>query len=299
MIFLFSIGEYMEIYDLKVFVAVVKHGSVTRAAQELNRVPSGITTRVMRLEDSLGVKLFLREKKKLLITPQGQIFYEHAKHMLELMLEAKRQVKNDLPGGKLCIGTMESTAAVRLPERLAALHRLHPMMELELTTGTSIGLYQQLLENKLDVILAADVPQDTRVERISIFEENLMLITPSGHGHVQEPSDITCNTLLAFANGCSYRNRLLSWYRSYGIVPHKVVELSSYHAIMAAVAAGMGAGVVPASLLRLFPNQKTLAINTLEPNFSRVVTEMLWRTGMYSPNIEALKSGCLKKYVHE
>ncbi|MDR2055218.1 MAG: LysR family transcriptional regulator [Desulfovibrio sp.] len=287
----------MELYDLRAFVSVVEHGSVTRAARELNRVPSGITTRIMQLEDYLGVKLFLREKKRLLITPLGQTFYEHAKRVLDLMSEGERQVKNAGPGGKLRIGAMESTAAVRLPERLAALHNFHPAIELELITGTSRGLYQRLLENQLDVIFAADVPQDGRVERVPVFEERLVVIAPAGHEEIREPSDMACKTLLAFAEGCSYRNRLLSWCRSHGMAPEKVVELSSYHAIMAATAAGMGAGIVPDSVLDVFPNPGTLAIFPMEPDLGRAVTELLWRAGMFSPNIQALKNVCARPKI--
>ena len=280
----------MEIHDLHAFVSVVEHGGVTRAAQKLNRVPSGVTTRILQLEDRLGVKLFLREKKRLLLTPQGRTLYEHARRVLDLMSEAERRVKSTEPGGKLRIGAMESTAAVRLPGRLAALHALHAGMELELTTGTSAALYRHLLDNRLDAIFAADVPQDGRVDRVSVFEETLMVIVPAGHGNIRNPADIACRSLLAFADGCSYRERLLRWYRAHGTAPETVVELSSYHAIMAAAAAGMGAGVVPASVLDIFPNRQTLAAFPLEPDLGRVMTELVWRTGMFSANMAALKN---------
>ena len=120
-----------------------------------------------------------------------------------------------------------------------------------------------------------------------------MIIVSAGHGDIAAPADIVCSTLLTFADGCSYRDRLLSWYRTYGMAPEKIVELSSYHAIMAAAAAGMGAGIVPASILDIFPNRQTLTEFALEPNLGKATTELVWRAGMFSANISALKNVCI------
>ena len=120
----------MEVSDLRTFLAVMDSGSISQAAKALHRVPSGITARIMQMEEELGVQLFLREKKRLLPTARGQTLYTYARKICALMDEAELCVKGMEPGGRLRIGALESAAAARLPEVLARLHAEYPNIEL-------------------------------------------------------------------------------------------------------------------------------------------------------------------------
>ncbi|GAB7082093.1 LysR family transcriptional regulator [Megalodesulfovibrio paquesii] len=282
----------MELADLRTLVAVIEQGGISRAAKVLHRVPSGVTTRILQLEASLGASLFLREGKRLLPTEAGRMLYGHALQVLALVAEAERQVRNGEPGGVFRIGAMESAAAVRLPRPLAALHAQYPRLELGLSTGTSLALYEQLLENRLDVAFVADAPADGRLERVAAFQEMLVLATPGGHAPVRQPGDLAGRTLLTFRDGCSYRSRLLGWFRAHGQEPARIAELASYHAILGGVAAGMGAGLVPAAVLEAFPERSAISVHALPATVGHAMTELIWRKGLRSPNITALQS-CL------
>ena len=282
----------IEIVDLKTLIAVVEKGGVTRAAEYLHRVPSGITTRIIQLENVLGVKLFLREGRRLILTPEGQTLYGYALRVVALVEEAEKRVKSSRPGGKFRVGAMESTAAGRLSKPLSALYSKYPQLELELSTGTSRLLYEGLLADDYDVILVSDAPADARLERKEIFVEELLLIAPAGHPPIHEPADIKKKTVLAFRVGCSYRNRLNNWFKAYETEPEQVAELASYHAILGGVAAGMGIGVIPAQLLALFPDRNALTIHKLAAPFSHAVTELIWRRELLSANISAFQA-CL------
>src|SRR3954470_10549965 len=82
----------MDLSELRIFRAVVREGGVTRAAERLRRVQSNVTTRVRQLEDDLGTALFLRENKKLQLTPAGQILLGYADRLLALADEARDAV---------------------------------------------------------------------------------------------------------------------------------------------------------------------------------------------------------------
>src|ERR1700682_4731748 len=97
----------MDLGDLHIFRSVVQAGGITRAAEKLNRVQSNVTTRVHQLEADLGVQLFIREGKKLHL--------DYADRLLDLAQEAREAVHDAKPRGLLRLGTMESTAAMRLP----------------------------------------------------------------------------------------------------------------------------------------------------------------------------------------
>lgn len=282
----------MELSDLKTLIAVVEHGGITRAAEYLNRVPSSITTRIIQLEDNLGVQLFIREGKRLLVTDKGQLLYNYAKQIVELANEAELQIKSPLPKGKLRIGAMESTAAARLPNLLAKLHLQYPQIDLELTTGTSNSLYEGLLSNQLDAVFIADTPEDDRLDKLGVFKEQLVIVAPKDHSAINTPQDINKKTLLVFKDGCSYRDRLVRWFVEHDVKTERIAELSSYHAILGGVSAGMGVGIVPEAVLKLFPDKQTLSVHKLSKSIGSAITDLVWRKGMLSANISALQS-CL------
>src|SRR3979411_2044776 len=102
----------MDLGDLHIFRAVVQAGGITRAAEKLNRVQSTITTRVRQLQADAGVQLFIREGKKLHLSPEGKLLLDYADRLLDLAQEAREAVHDAKPRGLLGLGSMERTACV-------------------------------------------------------------------------------------------------------------------------------------------------------------------------------------------
>src|SRR5512133_3291643 len=105
----------MDFADLQVFRAVADEGGVTRAARRMHRVQSSVTTRIRRLEDSLGAELFIRERRRMVLSPAGVLFRGYVDRLLELGEQARAAASGGAPRGVLRLGTLESTAASRLP----------------------------------------------------------------------------------------------------------------------------------------------------------------------------------------
>ena len=79
----------MDLGDLRIFRAVVEEGGITRAAKKLHRVQSSVTTRIRQLEEDLGTPLFIREGKKLHLSPAGRVLLDYAGRLLGLAAEAR------------------------------------------------------------------------------------------------------------------------------------------------------------------------------------------------------------------
>lgn len=126
----------MDLSSLEIFRAVAHEASVTRAAQQLQRAQSNVTTRIRQLEEDLGVELFLRDGKRMSLTERGSEFLAYAEQLLALADEARQSMHPAEPGGRLRLGSMESTAASRLPALLASYHKACPRVALEVSTGT-------------------------------------------------------------------------------------------------------------------------------------------------------------------
>lgn len=284
----------MDLAALTIFRAVVRENGVTRAAEKLNRVQSNVTMRIKQLEQQLGAELFVREGRRLVLTPAGRTLLPYAERLLALADEARHALREGRPRGRLALGAMESVAATRLPRLLAAYHQRWPEVELELTTGTTGCLIDRVREFEIDAALIATPPDaqvltDGDFESVAVFEEELVMLTPRGHRAIRAANDIALSTLIAFERGCAYRSYVERWYAEHGLKPARTLELGSYHAIVACVAAGAGVAVAPRSVLDLLPGgAQEVAIHPLGP-LGAVPTLLIWRRGHDSAALDALR----------
>ncbi len=278
----------MELTDLHIFRTVARSGGITRAAAHLHRVPSNVTTRVRQLENELRVELFVRERKRLQLSPAGSVLLEYADRLLGLAEEAQHALHDTTPRGPFRLGSMESLAAVRLPGPLSEYHRTYPQVTLELRTGSTQPLLEQLLDGRLDAVLVAEPAADKRLEKIALFEEEMIIVAEAGHSRIASAQDVSTRSLLTFTSGCAYRKRLEQWFASDSVVPDRIVELSSYHAILGCALAGMGVALVPRSILDAFPGRKRLSIHALTGTHRKARIVMLWRKGKKNSNIQAM-----------
>jgi len=278
----------MDLSDLRIFSAVVREGSVTRAAERLHRVQSNVTTRIRQLEEKLGVALFIREGKRLHLAPAGRVLLSYADRLLALADEAREAVQDAKPCGTFRLGAMESTAAVRLPEALSEYHRLYPAVVLELRTGNPQILASAILAGDLDAALVAEPIADSPFEKRLVFEEELVIIAAAGHPPIGRKGNLP-RTVIVFEHGCPHRKRLENWYASRREMPERMIELTSYHAMLGCVVAGMGIALIPKSVLTTFPERKRLSIHPLARTENRAQIVLIWRKGAGSANIKALE----------
>ena len=280
----------MDFASLQVFKAVADEGGISRAARRLHRVQSNVTTRIQQLEASLGTQLFVREKRGLHLSPAGQVFLQYAEQMLRLAGEARNALAGDSPCGVLRIGTLESTAASRLPPLLARYHAAHPAVTVELVAGTTDALVEAVLGRRLEAAFVADCRPSLRLETMPAFREELVLVAPRSHPAIRRGRDVRADTLIAFPSGCAYRRRLQGWLGEDGVVPDRILELASYHAIVACVASGTGVAIVPRSVLETIRRDEGVTVYSLPKAAAATTTALVWRKGELSPPLKALQA---------
>ena len=279
----------MDLVELHIFKTVAEQGGITRAATALHRVQSNVTTRVKQLEERLGAKLFHRQGRKLVLSSEGRLLLDYAERLLRLSTEAQAAVRGHALHGLFKLGSLESTAAARLAPLLAAYHRAHPGVRLELVTGTSGALVDKVMRGEIEAAFVAEPFPAKNLEMQHFFTEELVLITPRSQGRVKTPKELEQRVVLAFPTGCSYRRRLESWLGRSAMVAERVMEYGSYHAITACVAAGGGIAVVPRSVLRVVGAEKELSVHPLPPQVSRARTMLVWPRGHQSAALAALR----------
>ena len=275
----------MDLTQLEMFNAVALTGSITQAAQKVHRVPSNLTTRIRQLEADLGVELFIRENQRLRLSPAGHNFLRYSRQILALVDEARMVVAGDEPQGLFALGALESTAAVRIPELLAAYNQLHPKVDLDLSTGPSGTMIDGVLAGRLAAAFVDGPVLHPALEGVPAFEEEMVIIAPLNHAPVQRAADVNGENIYAFRSNCSYRHHFEKWFSTDAAVPGKIFEMESYHGMLACVSAGAGLALMPRKMLQSMPGSATVSVWPLAADFRYLTTWLVWRRGTVSRSL--------------
>lgn len=270
----------MDITDLQTFRAVVDHGGVGAAARHLHRVQSSVSARLAGLERGLGCALFERRGKQLALTPEGRHLYARSAAIVDELQRLRSELAPHAGGAMLRIGSMESTAAARLAEPLARLRQQQPHLQLALRTGTTGALLDALERCEIDAAFVAGPRSRPGLAWRAAFEEELVLVLPRAAG--------TPSTLVTFSLGCAYREVARAWAATEGVPLAQAVEIGSYHAMVAAVSAGMGMALVPRAVLARC-DARGLRVRRLDRAWARQTTWLVTREGSTSPSLDALR----------
>jgi DNA-binding transcriptional LysR family regulator len=278
----------IDLDSLEIFRTVVAEGGIIRAAGKLNRVQSNVTTRIKQLEQRLGLPLFRRQGRTLVLSAEGQVLLSYAQRLFRLADEAESELKAGKPMGVLRIGSLESTAGSRLAPVLSKFHRLHPAVVVELVTGTTGALVQRVTNFDLEAAFVSEPFTAPGLASTPVFEEELVLITAKGHPPVTRAPQLAGMTLIAFANGCSYRKRVEDWLGASAVMAARTLEFASYQAMIACVAAGTGFAIVPRSLLTALKAASDVREHELPARLRRNRTHRVWN-GAPSTALERLQ----------
>jgi len=278
----------LDLGTLEIFNAVVQEGGIVRAAGKLNRVPSNVTTRIKQLEQRLGRELFCKQGRGLVLSPEGELLLSYTQRLFRLADEAESELKGGNAVGVFRLGSLESTAGSRLPPILAQFHKRHPGVVVELVTGTSGALLQRVANFDIEAAFVSEPFSPSAVGSSQpVFDEELVLITGQDVAAIKRARDLAGMTLIAFANGCSYRRRLEEWLGTSSVLPTRTLEFESYAAMIACVAAGSGFAVVPRSVLATLRVSEDVRQHELPARIRNNRTHLVWnRRG--STNLQRL-----------
>jgi DNA-binding transcriptional LysR family regulator len=273
----------MDAADLRTFESVARHASMNRAANELNTVQSNVTARIRSLEEELGVALFHRHNRGVELTAAGRRLLPFAKQMARLIDDARNAVKDEgIPRGPLVIGTLETTAALRMPDVLASFALAHPQVELVLRTGTTEELVEDVLQYRLDGAFVAGPVDHENLFAERVFEEEMVLVTARVVGSIAQIVKSAGLKTIVFRRGCSYRTRLDAILAKHGVAASVPLEFGSLDAIIGCVAAGVGITMLPRGVIERAWREGRVAIHELPPDDARVDTVFVRRHDVHA-----------------
>lgn len=201
----------MEIRNLTTFIKVCEFMSFSKAADYLGYAQSTVTTQIHQLEQELGVKLFERSGKMFHISSKGTELLSYANSITALASQAVESVSNnEIPGGTLRIGVIESICSFVLPSLLETYMQRYPQVNIIIKTATTLEIMEMLRKNQVDLIITLD-------ERVSDSDwhtaweknENIVFLCAPDHPFARNPlitlQDVISENLLLTEKGCNYR----------------------------------------------------------------------------------------------
>src|ERR1700744_4965222 len=281
----------MDAADLNVFQSVARSGSMNKAATELNTVQSNVTARIKALEDEVGFELFERTHRGVTLTAAGQRLLPFAGRAARLLEDAKRAVADQgSPAGPLVIGSLETTAALRLSPLLAEFAAAYPAVDLTLRTGTTCELIDRVLDRSLEgAYVCGPVNHPDLIAEPFVREELVVLTAPSVNSFdaLAAMPDLK---IIVLKVGCSYRLQLEALLARRGIVGVRLLEFGTLEAIFSCVSAGLGITLLPRALLDAVWDRKRVGVPSL-PNAEK------WVDTVFIRHREAYASSALRAFL--
>jgi LysR family nitrogen assimilation transcriptional regulator len=269
----------MELRQLRYFVAIVDHGSLSRAARVLHIVQPALTQQIQLLEEELGAQLLHRSSQGMLATDAGKLFYEHAQAILKQVGDAKSALAQSTlrPAGTVALGIPQSVSgALALPLLMAARER-YPEIVLQLTEELSGNLIEQLKSGRINLAVLFDDGQLSSFIVKPIVEEQMMYITCANSRFSQAATLIDLTTAInaplilpGFQHGV--RPRIENLVRNAGLVINEVIDINSIAILKSALLADMGATILPvAPFMSELERGEMIAIPINADDISRTV----------------------------
>jgi DNA-binding transcriptional LysR family regulator len=267
----------MQLRQLTYALAVAEDHHFTRAAARLHVAQPSLSRQVRLLEVELGAELFHRGpgQNRVELTAEGEILLPLLRRVLA-DVEATTSEARSLAGlttGRLSVGATPSLTTRLLPAALARFHARHPGVELFLVEAGSRQLVPRVADGELDLALVVLSVTHPLVVTTELFEDRLVLVVAADHGLARRRRirvmDLADLPLVMFREGYDLRASTLDACRQAGVEPRVVTEGGEMDGVLAMVAAGIGAAVVPEIVV---PTDGTLrGLPFVHPGLSRTV----------------------------
>lgn len=239
----------LDVRNLQLVLAIHEESGVTRASERLNVTQSALSHQLRELEDRLRTPLFLRVKKRMVITPAGETVVRLARRVLQDLAAAEEEIRllSDGTRGTIRLSTQCYTCYHWLPGILRKFGKRYPHVEVRIDIGATRNALRALMDGRLDVAIIHHQPDDAAVELTPLFEDELLLLVAEEHPLAGSawvrPAQLAGEHLLLHTQpeeNSFVQNVLVPA----GITPERCSQVELTEAIVELVRANMGVAVM-------------------------------------------------------
>lgn len=290
----------MELRQLRYLLTIANEGSFTRAANSLYVSQSALSQQIKLLESELGVRLFDRAGRRVLLTPAGEALLRHTRQIFQSINDALVEIGEleSLQRGEVKISAVETVIAYVIPEAVSQFTRLYPAVRLIIQEKSDEVIEQELLEGEIDVGIGFVPPANQGIAAEPLYEEKLSLIVTKRHPFAQRErvavADLHAVPLILLPKTYCTRRHWDECAAQVGIQPQVLVEMNTVHGILHAVAQTGTATILPAITPSSDMNDDIVGIPLINPTPRRSIG-LLYRQHGYRSRAAQAFVDILKK----
>ena len=246
----------MEIRQLKAFVAIAETNTFTAGARRMNVTQAAISMQIRQLEEEVGVPLFTRTPRRVILTEGGERLLERARRIIREHNTALEEIA-EIAGaeyGRLRIGSASAMfATAQLPEILEKLKKKFPNGEITVSSGTSQILVDKILHGELDIAFISLPVESVNIQTELLVSDEIVAIAHPSHPLAKQKvvslATLANESLILGEKGGNTRRMIDDFFAVSGIKPKIAMELSRQSAINRMVENQMGVGIAGANAI--------------------------------------------------
>jgi DNA-binding transcriptional LysR family regulator len=281
-------NRHITLRQFRYFIAVAESSSVAAASRMLNIAQSAITKSILELEDALGVTLFERSPKGMVLTPDGHRFLASARKVLSAVADATRLHRAEPAplSGPLAIGVTSLVAGYYLSELLMRFQRSCPAVQLHLVEESPPFLEHLLINGELDVAImvsnALGEPQALVAETLTRSPNHVWMAANHPLAGAEEVSLEACAQYdLVVLEADRIEDLLRPVWARHQLKPRVMLRTSSLEAVRSLVGVGAGITVLPDFLYRPWTlDAEHVELRPLRDELPTVDVGLVWRRGL-------------------
>lgn len=247
--------EFMEIDQLRHFVAVAELGNFTHAARQVGLSQSALSRSMAKFEEELGQPLFERQSRGVSLTDAGKLLFPKAKQILTLAAEAKSEISDDGQTGRIRVGAIPTILPYYLPPLLRQFSDRYPAAKVMVREETTEGLLKAITDGELDLAIMALPLSAKYLDIDELFEEELMLVLPADSPLASKKqirlSDIESMPFVLLNEAHCLTDNIVSFCRHRAFDPEAVERTSQLATVQELVSLHHGISMVPAMAAEL------------------------------------------------
>ena len=256
--------RFVLIESLKVFCDLVKTQSFSKTAVLNSVTQSAISQQLKSIVKKQGKQLLDREKRRLTLTAEGEIFYRYASEIVRQYQEMQHRIQaiSGVVSGSVRLSAVYSVGMFELTPYLKAYLKAYPKVSLRLQYDQAQKIYDDVANSEIDLGIVAYPKAQRNVDVINFTEDHMVVAVSPGHHLARNdtisPKDLDGVPLILFTPETPTRHAIDRFFRKHGVKPNVVMELEHIATIKQAVEVDIGASIVPNQSLQYEQSRGTL-----------------------------------------
>jgi len=283
----------MDIRQLRFFLAVAEHLNFTEAARHLYVAQPAVSQQIADLENQIGVKLFIRDKRTVQLTAAGKILFQEAHVLIEKTEEVLEKTRRGAAGliGSLKIGFLASAVKNLLPHTVKVFREKYPDVNLELKQYTMGPLHEALEHGQLDIgfTMSFDLQQATDLSWRTLYSDVVSIVLREDHPLAgQEQIDFSSMekepfVFLSPEQSPRYYDFVNRLCLNRGFLPKVVGHAHLMETVLILVENGMGISIVPRHT-KVY-NTPTLVFKDISGEDAKIEVGVAWKSLITNPSV--------------